>query len=123
MKIFEMNKIVFLSFFLFTSLLTAQVKEDAETKKAKVNSYKFQTGELSQMKDLDLSILESYFEGNEPDDSVTIEIVYKKSPSIYKKNKTKNTYVMRTKGITKDLKQLLTEVEKFKELILEVSKE
>jgi hypothetical protein len=80
MKIFEMNKIVFVSFFLFTSLLTAQVKEDAETKKAKVNSYKFQTGELSQMKDLDLSILESYFEGNEPDDSVTIEIVYKKSP-------------------------------------------
>lgn len=108
---------------LFTSLLSAQVEEGSEDQKAKVNLYKFQTGELSQIRNLDLNIVESYFDGNEPNDSVTIEIVYKKSPSVYRKNKPQNTYIMKTEGVTKDLEDLLKEVGKFKEMIVKVNKE
>lgn len=118
MKMFPLLFVV-----LFTSLLSAQVEDRPKEQKAKVNSYKFQTGEISQIRDLDLDIVRSYFEGNEPDDSITIEIVYKKNPSIYRKNKPQNTYIMKTKGVSKDLEGLLKEVGKFKEMILKVNKE
>ena len=118
-----MRIVLLLFVVLFNTSLSAQVEEGSKDQKAKVNLYKFQTGELSQIKDLDLNIVESYFDGNEPDDSVTIEIVFKKRPSIYRRDKTRDTYIMKTEGVTSDLEELLQEVEKFKALILEVNKE
>jgi len=53
----------------------------------------------------------------------TIDIVYIKKPDIYRKYKSQNTYVMRTKAVSKDLEKLLKEGEEFKESLLSISKE